>query len=158
MNKYFETGSLTIDRSIRHPQTHRRTWFPPTRHAFKKKACTLLDASSTTASPSIGRFTRLTTGYMRGGRQGAVRRLRFKILSDKAMGKILRAFTGTLRVGDPILQHTMDARRASALFRCTPAARGAGSLRGRHHRGGGLSKTRTATQSVDPRPHRAGVD
>ncbi|HNX34088.1 MAG TPA: elongation factor G [Kiritimatiellia bacterium] len=163
MNKYFETGALTneeIKQGIR-KGTIARTLVPAyCGTAFKNKGVqTLLDGViDYLPSP-------LDVGAVHAADNPEQTRkpddkepfagLAFKILSDKHMGKItfVRIYSGTLRVGDPIFNSTMNAdARIGRLFRMHANRQEALE---EAHAGDiiavvGLSKTRTGDTICDP--------
>jgi len=128
MNKYFETGSLTVDeikRGIRKGTIERALVPAYCGTAFKNKGIQPLLDGVIDYLPSpldIGEVhaadnpeqTRVPTD------DAPFAGLAFKILSDKHMGKItfLRIYSGTLKVGDPVFNSTMNAEaRIGRLFR-----------------------------------------
>jgi len=128
MNKYFETGSLTdeeIKQGIR-KGTLARTLVPAfCGTAFKNKGIQpLLDAIiDYLPSPlDVGEVHAADnpTQVRKSADDEPFSGLAFKIMSDKHMGKItfVRIYSGSLKVGDPIYNSTMDAdARIGRLFR-----------------------------------------
>ena len=128
MNKYFETGSLTdeeIKQGIR-KGTLARTLVPAfCGTAFKNKGIQpLLDAIiDYLPSPlDVGEVHAADnpTQVRKPADDEPFSGLAFKIMSDKHMGKItfVRIYSGSLKVGDPIYNSTMDAdARIGRLFR-----------------------------------------
>ena len=164
MNKYFETGSLTIDEikfGIR-KGTIERTLVPAyCGTAFKNKGVQPLLDGVIDYLPSpldIGAVHAADNPDMmrRPDDKEPFAGLAFKILSDKHMGKItfVRIYSGTLRVGDPIYNSTMDAEaRIGRLFRMHASRQEAleEAYAGDIIAVVGLSKTRTGDTICDPK-------
>jgi len=163
MTKYFETGTLTVDEikcGIR-KGTITRTLVPAyCGTAFKNKGVQPLLDGVIDYLPSP-----LDIGEVRSADNPEMTRkpdeneplsgLAFKILSDKHMGKItfVRLYSGTLKVGAPVYNSTMDAEaRIGRLFRMHANRQEALD---EAHAGDivavvGLSKTRTGDTICDP--------
>jgi len=163
MNKYFETGSLTTDeikRGIR-KGTISRTLVPAfCGTAFKNKGVQPLLDGVIDYLPSP-----LDIGAVHAADNPEMQRkpedsepfagLAFKILSDKHMGKItfVRIYSGTLKVGDPVYNSTMEAEaRIGRLFRMHANRQEAldAAYAGDIVAVVGLSKTRTGDTICDP--------
>ena len=164
MNKYFETGELTLDeikQGLR-KGTVARTIVPTyCGTAFKNKGVQLLLNGVIDYLPSP-----LDIGAVSSADDPSAKRqpddkdpfagLAFKILSDKHMGKItfVRVYSGTLRVGDSIYNSTMDQDgRIGRLFRMHANHQEAleAAYAGDIVAVVGLSKTRTGDTICDPK-------
>jgi len=164
MNKYFETGSLTIDeikKGIR-KGTIARTLVPAyCGTAFKNKGVQPLLDGVIDFLPSpldIGEVHSADNPEMvrRPNDDDPFSALAFKILSDKHMGKItfVRIYSGTLKVGDPILNSTMEQEaRIGRLFRMHANRQEAleEAYAGDIVAVVGLTKTRTGDTICDPK-------
>ena len=164
MNKYFETGSLTLDeikKGIR-KGTISRTLVPAyCGTAFKNKGVQPLLDGVIDFLPSpldIGEVHSADNPEMvrRPNDDDPFSALAFKILSDKHMGKItfVRIYSGTLKVGDPILNSTMEQEtRIGRLFRMHANRQEAleEAYAGDIVAVVGLTKTRTGDTICDPK-------
>jgi elongation factor G len=164
MNKYFETGSLTLDeikKGIR-KGTISRTLVPAyCGTAFKNKGVQPLLDGVIAFLPSpldIGEVHSADNPEMvrRPNDDDPFSALAFKILSDKHMGKItfVRIYSGTLKVGDPILNSTMEQEaRIGRLFRMHANRQEAleEAYAGDIVAVVGLTKTRTGDTICDPK-------
>jgi elongation factor G len=164
MNKYFETGSLTteeIKQGIR-KGTISRTLVPAyCGTAFKNKGVQPLLDGVLDYLPSpldVGSVHAADDPEMirRPDDKDPFSGLAFKILSDKHMGKItfVRIYSGTLKVGDPIFNSTMEAdARIGRLFRMHASRQEAleEAYAGDIIAVVGLSKTRTGDTICDPK-------
>ena len=164
MNKYFETGELTVEEIMTglRKGTISRTLVPTyCGTAFKNKGVQPLLDGVINYLPSpldIGSVHSSDNpeNVRRPDDKDPFSGLAFKILSDKHMGKItfVRIYSGTLKVGDPILNSTMEQEaRIGRLFRMHASRQEAleEAYAGDIIAVVGLSKTRTGDTICDPK-------
>ena len=164
MNKYFETGELTVEEIMAglRKGTISRTLVPTyCGTAFKNKGVQPLLDGVINYLPSpldIGSVHSSDNpeNVRRPDDKDPFSGLAFKILSDKHMGKItfVRIYSGTLKVGDPILNSTMEQEaRIGRLFRMHASRQEAleEAYAGDIIAVVGLSKTRTGDTICDPK-------